>query len=317
MTNKRFDVCLTNFEVDLASDESKGLKNVEDKIMAMDNKLDNISQVLNTKMSTVAPTPSIWNNTERVKQIRDNFVIVQKNDQGASVTEKRLIEDIVIKNKIAMKNSYENKAGDLVLICDTSSEKEKLKSLVESANPTIKMHTPVPKMKSVSIVGMPTEFTSADFINHLQTQNSAVSNLAEKSKFEEHFKFKACKSLKNDESKFQVFCLLSDELLDIFQQQNNKVMIGLCLCKLYLQNSIMRCFNCQQHGHIAKICKNSTKCGKCAQSHATKECTSSTSKCVNCEGSGSDDSHFSYDHRCPINIKAVAKITAKEPITNN
>ena len=296
------DPCLTNFEIDQTSDDSKRVKILEEKVSNIDNKLNEITFLLKEK-STVAPSPtsSVWHDTDRVEEIKNNLVVVKKKSDDSA--NKAVIEEIVLKNDIAMKNSYENKTGDLVLICDSSEETEKLKSLVKTNDPEIQMHSPRPKMKSVSIVGMPVEYSSTDFINRLKAQNSAIRKITESSKLEDHVKFKASKcvdkilappepdgrtcliklklililgvfpllkvslSLKNDESKFQVFCLVSNQVMNVFENQNNKIMIGLNSCKVYEQNTILRCFNCQEHGHTAKSCTFDTKCGKCAQYH--------------------------------------------------
>ena len=55
------------------------------------------------------------------------------------------------------------------------------------------------------------------------------------------------------------------------------------------------CLNCQQYGHYATNCKEtSPTCGKCANDHLTSECKSTTLKCTPC---GSLD-HQSNDPNC-------------------
>jgi hypothetical protein len=47
------------------------------------------------------------------------------------------------------------------------------------------------------------------------------------------------------------------------------------------------CFNCQSLGHSSKFCRQPSKCAKCDQQHASKDCTKPTTsppKCVNCGG---------------------------------
>ena len=51
---------------------------------------------------------------------------------------------------------------------------------------------------------------------------------------------------------------------------------------------IVRCFNCQKFGHVARMCwYEGTICGKCtSKEHSTKDCTYGTKdyKCYHCEG---------------------------------
>ena len=58
---------------------------------------------------------------------------------------------------------------------------------------------------------------------------------------------------------------------------------------------VQRCFNCQQFGHLAGRCQNTTICGNCATSgHSHKDCTNTMMKCANCQGQ-----HRANDSRCP------------------
>ena len=35
---------------------------------------------------------------------------------------------------------------------------------------------------------------------------------------------------------------------------------------------VTQCFNCQQYGHVGRVCRNATRCGHCAKMHASQEC---------------------------------------------
>ena len=62
-----------------------------------------------------------------------------------------------------------------------------------------------------------------------------------------------------------------------------------------------RCFNCQEYGHVACLCKKEKKCEKCAENH-TGKCETSN-KCVNC-----GDCHPSSSLACPIYIAIKEKL---------
>jgi Zinc knuckle len=59
-------------------------------------------------------------------------------------------------------------------------------------------------------------------------------------------------------------------------------------CVRYLsEGRVTRCFNCQKYGHIARNCKEETKCAECAENHATDKCTKGSGekrKCAICDG---------------------------------
>jgi len=60
------------------------------------------------------------------------------------------------------------------------------------------------------------------------------------------------------------------------------------------QCQVRQCFNCQGYGHKADVCTRKPVCGKCAQDHETRKCTSEKVQCANCEGT-----HVAWDHTCP------------------
>ena len=62
-------------------------------------------------------------------------------------------------NNIPVSKSYENKIGDLVLVCETTDSREELENFVASTNEQIIMNTPSMKRPCVTIVGLPKEYT--------------------------------------------------------------------------------------------------------------------------------------------------------------
>ncbi|KAK6171770.1 hypothetical protein SNE40_018202 [Patella caerulea] len=65
---------------------------------------------------------------------------------------------------------------------------------------------------------------------------------------------------------------------------------------------VKRCTKCQRIGHVEKFCRSEAICGKCGNSHNTKDCRASQLKCVNCRGNHGADSP-----KCPkyLSTKSV------------
>ena len=94
---------------------------------------------------------------------------------------------------------------------------------------------------------------------------------------------------------------------EIHRLVNTSVVINneQCLIEQPRVVKVIRCYNCQGLGHIARLCKNSRRCEYCAKLHTDEENCSSEVLCANCGGS-----HPASSSRCPIYIskyEALAK----------
>ena len=90
--------------------------------------------------------------------------------------------------------------------------------------------------------------------------------------------------------------------------------MSLKTCKVYDRYNIKRCYNCQTYGHYAKDCptKEVPVCGKCSEQHNTRDCTSVTSKCINCMIDNCDDyEHPTFSIKCPSLIKEQNQLKKK------
>jgi hypothetical protein len=69
---------------------------------------------------------------------------------------------------------------------------------------------------------------------------------------------------------------------------------------------VTQCFRCYQYGHLARMCRNTPRCGFCAgPNHATNDCIvkedSSKHQCAPC-GSPTAQ-HTAWDHNCPVRTR--------------
>jgi hypothetical protein len=73
-------------------------------------------------------------------------------------------------------------------------------------------------------------------------------------------------------------------------------------CDRFIREArVTQCVKCQQFGHIARFCKNTTCCGRCANDHDTRECTKPVTvrKCALCKGN-----HAAWSNACRHRIQA-------------
>ncbi|KAJ5559509.1 hypothetical protein N7513_001908 [Penicillium frequentans] len=83
-------------------------------------------------------------------------------------------------------------------------------------------------------------------------------------------------------------------------------------CQLFEGSQrLQQCFHCQGYGHIARFCKRETRCGYCAESHDTQDCTHphdrQRAKCGPCVKAGKTKvNHFTFDRECPVRKEQIA-----------
>lgn len=68
-----------------------------------------------------------------------------------------------------------------------------------------------------------------------------------------------------------------------------------------------RCGNCQRYGHLKRNCQAQSRCNFCAGQHATRDCTTMTPKCLNCDGG-----HRASDLGCPAREEQRTKLRFPE-----
>ena len=211
-----------------------------------------------------------------------------------------------MENEIPLSETYKNRAGDLVLVCENQEARDKLQNVVEHANQGITMNSPKAKQKPITIVGLPKAYRENEIVDLLLLQNDFMKNFANANKIEEHIKVHVVKPTRNNEEVHQVFASVSPILREGMLRYKNKVVIGLTSCKVYDRSQTRRCNNCQHYGHFAKDCPTPEEpvCGKCSGNHRTDECDCDVKKCINCIRKNNPDSnHTAFDHKCPTLMK--------------
>lgn len=102
-----------------------------------------------------------------------------------------------------------------------------------------------------------------------------------------------------------------------------KLYIGWRRCGVLESFHVLRCYNCCRYGHIAKDCLSPTTSPKCSENHASKDCTVTTHKCINCERSNEryhtkfSTDHYVFSNNCTVyknKIQHLQNITQYEKI---
>ena len=214
-----FDKCVTLLEISSSESDSQRINLLETKMSTIDSQLKEISMMLKAKGESKADAPtkpvkspekkSIWNDTEKLATVKAPpstavLVLPKIPNQETHSANKTIIEKTVIDNQIPLKETYTNREGDLVLVCESTEKRDELKTLVQTVKQDIKMNTPKPKQHSITIVGMAREYSTEEIKKMIVQQNVLMKRFTEANNLDDHLKVHSVKSLKSDDQKFQV-----------------------------------------------------------------------------------------------------------------
>jgi hypothetical protein len=317
------NVCLTNYERSLVEAQDDKLSTLSTKVTNMEKKLDDITKLLQT---TAQQSPSegkqkkktCWDDSEKLSTIKAPKPKPQVVIKKSSEENQNKIEEVLIQKKVQVAQSFKNKEGDLVVVCDTDQECENVKNLVTTISEDTEVRTPNEKRPSITIVGLPNEYPKDEIMQQLVLQNGFIKGFANQNDIKEHLEIFAVRPLKKNENIYQAFASVSPTLREGIKHFNDKLTIGFAKCKVYDRYHVKRCFNCQHFGHYAKECPTSEEhvCGKCNGSHLTKDCDVAQPKCANCVRENAEDSsHPAFDSKCP-SLKKHQDIEKKKLASN-
>ena len=313
--------CDAEFERNLVETEDQKMNGLVNKVNSMDTKLIEITKLLKSPSQLKAKPGkpvqnSVWNDEEKLATVKappQNSVLVIKksitNEQNVEIQDQ--VQQIMIQNNIPVTQSFMNKSGDMVMVCETQDDRDKMKNLMSNSNEEIVMNAPAEKRPAITIVGLKKEHGREEM---LVLQNAFIKRFANSNDINDHIKIFAVRSLKNNPNCYQAFASVSTTLREGFNYFKNKVTIGLASCKIYDRYHIKRCNICQHFGHYMKDCPTPDEhaCGKCGGDHNTNECVGGTPKCVNCvRKNGEDSNHCAYSHKCPLLIEQQESLKSR------
>lgn len=320
--------CLTKFERNIAESESQKVKGLETKVGKIEEKIDEITKILSTnneaKAQNTASIKNIWQDEERLSLIKlpleNSVLVVKKTDNPTTNNENnQKLEKTMLENNVPLKQSYRNKNGDLVMVCDTKDKRNELKEIVSSSIDN-ELLTPDQRKPAITIVGLNKEYEKQEIIQMLVLQNGVIRKFANSNDIKNHIEIKAIRPLKNNQRMYQAFATVSKTLREGFQHLKDKVTLGLRTCKVYDRYFVKRCYNCQLYGHFANDCPTPQEksCGKCGENHTKERCEAESPNCINCIRNGKEDcAHEASSHNCPSYLTQLNEIKKKNKVRSN
>lgn len=168
------------------------------------------------------------------------------------------------------------KNGGLLVGCAGKGDHDKFVDLVReklSDNYEVKVFQGL--QPRVRIAGISEDYDQESFLNYVRKLNPNVF------RGDSDCKLINFSATKRNKDVYQAVMQVDRGTYDRIMKVGN-VFVGYDSCQVYDAISVLRCFKCNDFGHVSKYCSGLQICPRCTENHAVKDCKSNTLKCSNC-----------------------------------
>lgn len=304
------DPCLTKHEQKVASDTKSHVKSLERKIDSLESDIADIKSILvnnnHSPSSTVTSVSTssnqapdnIWDDKERVKNLRSKVeLVVEKSCDKDKIISNSDIENIVLNNAIHVHDTYVNTSGNTVLVLPTQNDRNILHSKLKEQFPESSLREKQELLPTISVSNITENFTSEKLLDVVLKSHPEIKTYIDNGAVFNVLNIR--KQSKNN--MFQANIRLSNNIRKFIEHLGNRLYIGLTSCKVYDHFHVKRCNKCQKYGHYQAACTSPVfNCGICSINHDTNICPNKenanyTGLCINCKQS--KVSNIDYNHK--------------------
>lgn len=238
-----------------------------------------------------------------------SVAIYPNNKLTSSDETKSLVQKIICPEqmKLQVRGLRKTKNGGVIISTETKDDIEKVKKSMQSTNSGLTVEEPQKRKPRVVIIGVPSIMQEMEVFTCLYNQNLA-GKLQDCSleTFLSSIKL-SHKSGKKDADTCNFIIEVSAQIRKALICKD-RVFVDWSSCPVRDFTLVTRCYKCQQYGHAAKSCRETTyTCGHCGElGHSIKECTKKAEepKCATCLHFKKPSNHKTGAADCPAKIMA-------------
>lgn len=239
------------------------------KLLEKSEKLEPSNQELMKLVMSHQDKPTY---AEKTKQSEEKLVIVPRE---GTIKNKIELKSAVMGNispaelEIGISNVKPIRDG-LLIACETKTERDKLKSEVETKlGREYEVKEVIKYQPKIKVIGIDNDMNEEMLEKCIRNQNSFMREAVIKVILIKKMKRNYMAIIEVDKSAFRAII------------KEGKLKIGWSVCSAFESVDIRRCFKCLGFGHKADKCTNTVNCAKCGnQGHKENECNNDVSKNV-------------------------------------
>lgn len=278
--------------------------------------LDNFRKTIEVSIKENCAQPTKTENSsfaDMVKMNKNNYlrpsnlssIAIYPDDKLKSSDDtKSLVQKIICpeKMKLHVRGLRKTKNGGVIISTETKDDIEKLRNSTQLSSSGLKVEEPHKRRPRIIVIGVPSALTDQEVYDCIYKQN-----LADKLPNMPRDSFLASLKLSHKSGKKEGptcnFILEVPASIRKALITQDRVFINWTSCPVKDFTLVTRCFKCQQYGHAARTCRETTHtCGHCGQQgHQSNECTKSAepSQCATCLRFKKPSDHKTGELECP------------------
>lgn len=300
------DVIVSN-RMCLIEDDVRSIKeNIADKFESLEKLVRDLSQKHDDK--PVEPAQPAISYAAKAKSTR-SVIVIKKKGNGPPA-DMNVIHQAAVDTNAAVSDAYKNNAGDTVVVCDDDQSKQSMLPILTEQMDKEKFDvvTPAHRLPTVSIIDIPHNYSKEELLERVKSHNTA--KFAGIDLNEENFKVIYTRAQFKNKQLYKAKVRVSEVVRKVISNAKDHLNIGLHSCPVFDEFFVKRCNRCQKFYHYKDACRaDKVVCGKCCGEHETKDCTSDTVKCYNCDQAKlTDTNHVTSHFNCPVYVEAQKKL---------
>lgn len=151
----------------------------------------------------------------------------------------------------------------------------------------LNVRKPEPLKAVITILGVEEEECKGDLIKSMMSQNPELTSLVpDGGNVKDYIRVVRYARMGANARLWKVFIMVSANAR-VRLNELKQVYIGYKRVRVVDDTPLLQCFKCLGFGHLSMHCKNTERCGYCAEGHRTNECPvkneCSKYKCYNCK----------------------------------
>lgn len=240
-----------------------------------------------TGFKRVAPSPKV--------------LMIQSKEEGKEPDDvKKMLKETISPGQMGINIRRVRKTARGVMVeMENEEQVKRIEQNAELVSKGLVVERMRKKKPRVMIYDIDDDLANEDVVKNIYEQNLVESDIT-LDQFQEEFQCVHKFGHRTDQTRKHWVAECSARVRNELRRRE-RLYVGWQCCRIKDYNPLVRCYQCQAFGHVAKFCKNKLVCPHCSGEHDRNKCPSKDRPgiCANCKFAGRNFHHETGDRECP------------------